>query len=82
LIRLGRALTAHAFSHISRISRILPAPKRVKGPSSCDSDSSSRTEGGSKTRADGKAPMLRNGVTDAHFTEARQWLEALKEDDK
>ena len=48
--------TAHAFSHISRISLILPAPKRVKGPSSCDSDSSSRTEGGSKARTDGKAP--------------------------
>jgi len=37
---------------------------------------------GSYPRADGKSPMLRNGVTDAEFAEARQWLEALKEDDK
>jgi large subunit ribosomal protein L40e len=47
----------HTHSHtFSRIARTLPAPKRVKGPSSCDSDSSSRVEGGSKVRADGKAP--------------------------
>ena len=37
---------------------------------------------GSYPRADGKSPMLRNGVTDADFAEARQWLETLKEDDK
>ena len=47
----------HTHSHtFSRISRILPAPKHVKGPSSYDSGSSSRAEGGSKARADGKAP--------------------------
>ena len=37
---------------------------------------------GSYPRDDGKMPMLRNGVTDADFTEARQWLDTLKEDDK
>ena len=47
----------HTHSHtFSRISRILPAPKHVKGPSSSDSDSSPRSEDGSKVRADGKAP--------------------------
>lgn len=47
----------HTYSHtFSHISHILPAPKLVKDPSSCDSGSSSRAEGGSKVRADGKAP--------------------------
>ncbi len=34
---------------------------------------------GSYPRHDGKAPVLREGVTDANFTEARVWFERLKE---
>ena len=34
---------------------------------------------GSYPRHDGHAPVLRDGVTDADFAEARQWLDRLKE---
>lgn len=37
---------------------------------------------GSYPRHDGREPVLRNGVTDADFAEARQWLDTLKEDDR
>jgi prephenate dehydratase len=37
---------------------------------------------GSYPRHDGRAPTVRNGVTDADFAEARQWLDTLKEDDR
>ena len=33
---------------------------------------------GSYPRHDGKAPVLRDGVTDADFAEASQWLQRLK----
>jgi prephenate dehydratase len=33
---------------------------------------------GSYPRHDGKAPVLRQGVTDADFAEATQWLGQLK----
>ena len=34
---------------------------------------------GSYARHDGKQPVLRNGVTDTDFADARQWLDRLKE---
>jgi prephenate dehydratase len=34
---------------------------------------------GSYPRHDGHAPVLRDGVTDADFAEAREWLDRLKE---
>ena len=34
---------------------------------------------GSYPRHDGRAPVLRDGVTDSDFTEARVWFERLKE---
>ena len=34
---------------------------------------------GSYPRHDGHAPVLRDGVTDSDFAEARQWLDRLKE---
>ena len=37
---------------------------------------------GSYPRHDGREPVLRPGVTDADFAEARQWLDTLKEDDR
>ena len=33
---------------------------------------------GSYPRHDGKQPVLRDGVTDADFSEAQKWLDALK----
>ena len=34
---------------------------------------------GSYPRHDGHEPVLRDGVTDADFAEAREWLDRLKE---
>jgi prephenate dehydratase len=34
---------------------------------------------GSYPRHDGRAPVLRDGVTDHDFTEAREWFDRLKE---
>jgi prephenate dehydratase len=34
---------------------------------------------GSYPRHDGKQPVLRDGVTDSDFAEAREWFDRLKE---